>query len=110
MKPEDKFRIQHMIEASVEALSFVKGIKKREFKKNRILILSVIKEIEIIGEAAAKISKETCLQNPDVLWKDITGMRNRLIHGYFEVDVNRVWDTIQYNLPHLIKSLEKIIK
>jgi uncharacterized protein with HEPN domain len=109
MNQADEFRILHMIDAATETLSFVNNITKNEFKKNRIIILSVVKEIEIIGEAASKISKETIKISPDIPWKDIIGMRNRLIHGYFEVDIDLVWYTLKENLPPLVKVLNNLI-
>lgn len=109
MGNEDRIRIQHMVDAAEEALSFVRTATKEDFSQSRLLILSVIKEIEIIGEAASKISEETKLKYSKILWKDIVGMRNRLIHGYFDVDVNLVWNTTKNNLPPLIKSLKEIL-
>lgn len=73
-----------------------------------MLILSVIKEIEIIGEAASKISEEKKIKHPEVPWKDIIGMRNRLIHGYFEVNTELLWNTVKNNLPQLLSFLQKI--
>ncbi len=73
-----------------------------------MLILSVIKEIEIIGEASSKITEETKLKYKNVPWKDIVGMRNRLIHGYFDVDIELVWNTVQNNLPQLQSLLKEI--
>ncbi len=75
-----------------------------------MIILSIIKEIEIIGEAASRISDETMLTSPEIPWKDIVGMRNRLIHGYFDVDVKLDWNTAKNNLPELIKSLKDLLK
>ncbi|MGB5531092.1 MAG: HepT-like ribonuclease domain-containing protein [Ignavibacteriaceae bacterium] len=109
MKDNDRIRIQHIIDASEEALSFVLNVDRENFFKNRMLILSIIKEIEIIGEAASKISEETKLQYSHIPWKDIVGMRNRLIHGYFDVNVELVWNTTKNNLPPLIKSLKEIL-
>jgi len=110
MKPDDKIRVQHMIDAAKEAKSFVGDTSEQDFIKNRMLILSVIKEIEIIGEAASKISEITKLEYPDIPWQDIVGMRNRLIHGYFDVNVKLVWNTVKNNLPTLIESLKEIIQ
>lgn len=109
MKDNDRIRIQHIIDAAREALSFVRDIDQENFSKNRMMILSVIKEIEIIGEAASKLSDETKLKYLDIPWKDIVGMRNRLIHGYFDVDVKLVWNTTKINLPPLVSSLEAIL-
>jgi uncharacterized protein with HEPN domain len=110
MKLDDKIRVQHMIDAADEVKSFVGDTSEQDFIKNRMLILSVIKEIEIIGEAASRISEVTKLKYPDILWQDIIGMRNRLIHGYFDVNVKLVWNTVKNNLPVLNKSLKEIIK
>ena len=109
MKPDDRIRIQHMIDAGEEALSFTSNVTKENFSKNRMLILSVIKDIEIIGEAATKISEETKLNYAHIPWKDIVGMRNRLIHGYFDVNIELIWNTIKNNLLPLIKSLKEIL-
>jgi uncharacterized protein with HEPN domain len=109
MKENDRIRIQHIIDAAQETLSFVRDTDQENFSKNRMMILSVIKEIEIIGEAASKISDETKLNYSDIPWKDIVGMRNRLIHGYFDVDVQLVWNTTRINLPPLVSSLEAIL-
>ena len=74
-----------------------------------MIILSVIKDIEIICEAASKISEEIKIRNSDVPWQDIIGMRNRLIHGYFDVDIKLVWNTTKNNLPSLLKTLISIL-
>ena len=99
-----------MIDAAEEAFSFITGVKEEDFATNRMLILSIIKDIEIIGEAASKISEEAKLEHSDIPWKDIIGMRNRLIHGYFDVDIKLVWNTTNKNLPPLLKKLKKLIK
>jgi uncharacterized protein with HEPN domain len=68
----------------------------------------VIRQLEIIGEASNKLSKEYKDKNPEIPWKDIIGMRNKLIHGYFGVDIEAVWDTVQKDLPELKKNKTKI--
>ncbi|HSD63824.1 MAG TPA: HepT-like ribonuclease domain-containing protein [Ignavibacteriaceae bacterium] len=72
-------------------------------------MLSIIKEIEIIGEAASKLSEEYIENHSDVPWIDIVGMRNRLIHGYFDVDIELIWNTVKKDLPDLIIKLKKEI-
>jgi len=74
-----------------------------------MLVLSLIRELEIIGEAASKISAETRSQNTSIPWQDISGMRNRLIHAYFDVDLDTVWSTVSRDLPTLKAELEKIL-
>ena len=78
---DDRIRIQHIIDAAEEALSFLHNVEFETFSNNRMFILSVIKDIEIIGEAASKITIETKTNYDNIPWKDIISMRNRLIHG-----------------------------
>ena len=109
MKAEDRIRIQHIVDAGEEALSFLENVEFEKFSHNRMLILSVIKDTEITGEAASKITTETKTKYDNIPWKDIVGMRNRLIHGYFEVDIKLVWNTAKNNLPPLLNTLKEII-
>ena len=95
-----------MIDAAKEALSFIKGVSKEEFLKSRLLQLSLTKELEIIGEASEKVSDEFKEKYSDVPWGQIIGMRNRLTHGYFDIDANVVWKTVNKDLPVLIKLLK----
>jgi uncharacterized protein with HEPN domain len=73
------------------------------------LVLSIVKSIEILGEAASKVTQQTREMYSEIPWANIIGMRNRLIHVYFGIDLDRVWDTVTDDLPPLIASLEKII-
>ncbi len=65
--------------------------------------------LEIIDEAARKISRETKNAHPDISWKDITGMRNCLIHEYFRIDIEKVWDTVRNDIPVLITIIEPLV-
>jgi uncharacterized protein with HEPN domain len=76
------------------------------WKRDRVLALALMRSIEIIGEAASKVSPEVRTEHPDVPWSDIIGMRHRLIHAYFEIDLGRVCDTLATDLPPLIVQLE----
>ena len=105
MPPGDLIRIQHMRDAALEALSFTQGKNREDLDRDRKLVLALVKEMEIIGEAAFKISKETREQLPGVPWNDIVGMRHRLIHAYFEINLEIVWQTIQKDLPGLVSVL-----
>ncbi|MCL4547024.1 MAG: DUF86 domain-containing protein [Bacteroidetes bacterium] len=104
----DSIRKQHMLDAIDEALSFASGKTRTGLDADRMLVLSLIKEIEIIGEAASKISENYKANFSEVPWTDIVGMRNRLIHGYFEVDLNILWNTITKDLPFLKTKLQEI--
>lgn len=110
MRKDDLIRIRHMYDAAVDANVFVKDKVRSDLDNNRILALSLVKSIEIIGEAASKVSKETREQLPGIPWLIIVAMRNRLIHAYYDVDLDLVWDTVTYDLPPLVSTLENIIK
>ncbi len=109
MNKNDIIRLQHMIDAACEAVSFVEGKERSELDKNRMLVLSLVRCIEIVGEAASTISPECKTKFPYIPWRDIVAMRNRLIHAYFNVNLDIVWVTVQEELPLLITQLEQIL-
>jgi uncharacterized protein with HEPN domain len=99
MRKDDRVRLQHMLDAANEALTFIQGKIRADLDNDRMLVLSLVRELEIIGEAASKVSADTRSQNTLIPWEDITGMRNRLIHAYFDVDLDVVWNTVTKDLP-----------
>jgi uncharacterized protein with HEPN domain len=109
MQKDDRIRLQHMLDAATEALEFVEGRTRSDLDRDRMLALSLVKELEIIGEAAIKVSGETRSQNSTIPWQDISGMRNRLIHAYFDVNLDILWSTVTKDLPVLKAELEKIL-
>lgn len=109
MREDDQIRLKHMLDAAREAVAFAEGKSRRDLDKHRLLALGLIKCLEIIGEAASKISEECRQTLPAVPWRPILGMRNRLVHAYFEIDLDVVWYTTTVSLPPLIPILEKIL-
>ena len=109
MTSEDRIRIRHMLEAVKEALAFTIDKSREDLDNNRMLTLAIIKELEIIGEAASKLTPEFKAGLPHIPWTDIVGMRNRLTHGYFDIDRDRVWDTVLDDLKPLCAELEKLV-
>jgi len=107
---EDRIRAQHMLDASRKAQRLIVGRERGDLIADEQLSLSLQRLIEIIGEAANKVSGETRLQAADIKWAAITGMRNRLIHAYFDVNLDILWDTVTDDLPQLIASLESLLK
>jgi uncharacterized protein with HEPN domain len=108
MRSDDLIRMRHMLDATKEALSFAKNKSRGDFDSDRMLVLSIVKSIEI-GEAASKVTQETREMHSELPWANIIAMRNRLIHVYFDIDLDRLWDTVTDDLPPLIASLEKVI-
>ncbi len=109
MLPEDKIRLEHIFEAN-EACAYLQNISFAEFVKDGKTVRAVIRSLEIIGEAASKISVEFRNKNPDIPWQKIIGMRNRLIHVYFDTDYQIIWKTINDNLPSLMEKIKPILK
>jgi len=109
MQSHDDIRLKHMLDSAEEAVEFAVGKSRNDLDDDRKLLLAIIKSIEIIGEAASKISEARKAEDDSIPWKDIVGMRNRLSHGYFEVNLDVVWQTVKTDLPNLIKALKKII-
>jgi uncharacterized protein with HEPN domain len=109
MNADDRWRLQHMLDAAREALSFMEGRTSDDLTRDRMLLLSLVKEIEIVGEARANASPEGRDGAVGIPWAKVTGMRNRLTHGYFNWDLDVIWSTLTANLPDLIVELEKAL-
>jgi uncharacterized protein with HEPN domain len=107
---DDDVRLRHMLDHAREALSMVQGRNKADLRKNRMLELALVRLIEVVGEAAGRVSREGYNRYPRIPWSEIVGMRNRLVHGYDQVDLDVLWDTIEYDLPPLIVELERILE
>jgi uncharacterized protein with HEPN domain len=98
-----------MLLAAQDAQGFIAGLGKDAFLGSRLHQSAVIRSLEIIGEAANNVSPATQAAYPEITWREITGMRHRLIHGYADVDLDRVWDTVQGHLDPLIAVLKRIV-
>lgn len=105
MRADDSIRISHMQEAAEKAVGFSAGKTRADLDDKEMLVLSLVKCVEIIGEAANKVSDETQREIPTIPWTDIIGMRHRLIHGYFDINLDIVWTTVTQELPELIEEL-----
>ena len=103
----DKLYLKHIVEAIKKIKQYSEGITAEDFKKESLIQDGVVRELEIIGEAARVISETTKKKYPDIPWYDIAGMRNRLIHEYFQVDVEVVWKTVTQDLQILLDKFEE---
>ncbi len=108
MRGDDAVRVRHMLDAAREAVGFAAGRVAEDLVHDRMLLLSLVKCIEILGEAANKVSEEARGEFPAIPWRDIVSMRNRLIHGYFDINTTIVWKTVNVELPALIREMESI--
>lgn len=100
-KPKDKARLLHMLEAIDNLFEFTKGITFEEYKSNKILRFAVIKNLEIIGEAAYLLTKDFRENHRDIEWNAVIGMRHVLVHGYYQIRDEIVWATLQTELQPL---------
>lgn len=98
-----------MLLAGQNVLEFTAGMTQAMFFANRMAQSAVIRELQVIGEAARLISEETQAQHAEIAWRQISGMRNRVIHEYFDVKLPVVWDVIQHDIPALVAQLERIV-
>ena len=109
MDKADEVRLRHMLDAVQDAVGFAAGELRDELDINRMLTLSLVKCVEIIGEAAGRISDEVRMRHPQIPWRDIIGMRHHLIHAYYDVNLDIVWQTVTEDLPPLIPALETVL-
>ena len=108
MRRDDAYLLD-MLLAARDAVEFAAGLTFPQFQQSRLNQNAILKAIEIIGEAAACVSTDTKEAHPEIPWSKIIGMRNRLVHAYFEVNLGRVWQTVQRDVPHLIPLLEPLV-
>ena len=109
MKQKNIVYIKHIRDAIKSILEYTKDVNKKSFNSKEIIQDAVIRRIEIIGEAVKNVSIDFREKYSDLPWKKIVGMRDKLIHGYFNVDVERVWNVIIDDIPVLKKQIEDII-
>ena len=104
---EDKLYTQHILESITKIETFIGGLAFDEFANNRMAGGAVVRELSVIGEAAKQLSEEFKEKHGSIPWKQIVGMRDKLIHDYFEVDITAVWQAVQEDLPPLKQEIEK---
>jgi uncharacterized protein with HEPN domain len=109
MRDDDRIRILHMIDAAEAVAQFVAERSRDDLDRDRMLLFALVHAIEIFGEAASKLSPETRAAAPEIPWSAIISMRNRLIHGYFDVDTTIVWKTATEEVPVLVPLLRVLV-
>ncbi len=109
MNERDKVRLRDMLDASQKAVYFAEGKTHIDLEANDMFMFVVTRANQIVGEAASKVSDETKSRHPEIRWKEIIGMRQKIVHDYAAVDIDVVRDVITLDLPLLIDQLQPII-
>ena len=110
MKNDQSAFLNHILDAIKKIEKYLQGIDEDAFTKNDLVQDGVIRQIEIIGEAVKRLSNDLKSKSPLVPWQDIAGMRDKLIHDYFGIDIDTVWLTVEKDIPVLKKEIKQIIE
>lgn len=109
MNGADEVRLRDMLDAARKALQFASSKTRASLDVEDMFAFALVRAIEIVGEAASRVTPETRGSFPQIRWVEIIGMRNKIVHDYLSVDNNIVWDVTANDLPVLIKQLEAIL-
>lgn len=105
---DDAFLLD-MVLAARKVLEFTQEITREQFQADELVQNAVMRQIQIIGEAARKVSLECQQEHVEISWQEIIGMRNRLVHEYFSIIPERVWDVVEKDIPELIRLIEPLV-
>ena len=109
MQKDDLIRMRHMLDAARNALTFVAGRSRSDLARDPMLMFALVRAVEVIGEAASKVSRDCQERFSEISWPKIIGMRHRLIHGYDDINLDILLETTTVALPPLVQALEGII-
>lgn len=110
MSPDrDLARLRHMVDAASRAVELVEGRRREDLDRDDVLVLALTRLLEITGEASRHVSSSLREQHPSIPWREIAGTRDRLIHGYFEVDLDIIWQILADDLPELLPRLREVL-
>ncbi len=106
----DKLYLYDIAECCRKILEYSEGISNEEFQTNVMLQDAIVRNIEIVGEASKNLTSETRENNPQIAWRDIMRMRDKIVHHYFRLKLDVIWDTIKQDIPTLKPEIENILE
>jgi len=106
---EDRVRLQHMLDASRQAIAFIQERGRKDLDNALKLTIALTRLVEIVGEAAKNVSDDERKRHPEVPWRAIAGTRDRLVHAYFDVDLDQLWRIVSADVPALVPVLERAL-
>ena len=109
MNPRDRVRLQHLVDALNSAIRFARGRERADLESDEMLLFALVRAVEIAGEAATQVTADTRAQLPDLPWTSIIGMRNRLVHAYFDINRDILWTTVTEAAPPLLERLKTVL-
>ena len=109
MSKDENVYLRHIVDSIERIESYISGVGHDEFLENSMVQDAVIRQLEIIGEAAKRISESGRAKEPDIPWNSIAGMRDKLIHNYFGVDLSTVWKTVEEDLNPLKQAVQRML-
>jgi uncharacterized protein with HEPN domain len=108
VRKDDSVYLRHVLDAIYRIEEYTRDVTYTDFVNNHLRQDAAIRQIEVIGEAVKKLSSELKKGHPEIPWKDVAGMRDKLIHDYFGVDLDAVWDTVEKDIPRLKDRIRAI--
>jgi len=109
MKKDDSVYLHHIIDAFVQIEHNTEGVSHEEFLHNRLIQDGVIRQLEVMGEAARNLSGDLRNEYPQIPWSQMIGLRNRMIHAYFNVDLQIIWEIVHGDMPVLKQNMQCIL-
>lgn len=109
MSPRDVVYVGHMLDMARKAVGKTQGLSREAYDVDENLRLALIHLVQVIGEAARKVSTAFTDEHPEIPWMNIIGMRHKVVHDYLGVDEDIVWQVVTEDLPHLVATLEPIV-
>ena len=106
---DDDIRLWHMLDYSRKTVAMIEGRAREDLNRDEMLCLALTRLVEIVGEAASRVSRAGQQKYAKIPWIEIVGLRNRLVHGYDAVDLDILWDIVKDDLPELIQELDSIL-